>query len=74
MDECEFEITSTEGPVDAETQKFDTIIGALEDSERRVLRTAGQFCRAKCVFEDTEETSSSTRPSSTSTPRRWRLR
>ena len=31
MDECEFEITSTEGPVDAETQKFDAIIGALED-------------------------------------------
>ena len=28
MDECEFEITSTEGPVDAETQKFDTIISA----------------------------------------------
>ena len=58
MDECEFEITSTEGPVDAETQKFDTIIGALEDllmsdgfSERQA-----EFCRAKChVFEDTEE-------------------
>jgi ADP-ribosylation factor 2-binding protein len=58
MDECEFEITSTEGPVDAETQKFDTIIGALEDllMSDGFSRRQAEFCRAKChVFEDTEE-------------------
>ena len=58
MDECEFEITSTEGPVDAETQKFDAIIGALEDllMSDGFAEAQAQFCRAKCdVFEDTEE-------------------
>ena len=58
MDECEFEITSTEGPVDAETQKFDAIIGALEDllMSDGFAEAQAQFCRANCeVFEDTEE-------------------